>query len=80
MSYANSHSFSSFHQTFHYPPSAPSSPSQGGVRAVVYTDILQVFVLMVGILVIMVTALVEVGGLGRMWDIAWEHGRVELWK
>ncbi|XP_050712278.1 sodium-coupled monocarboxylate transporter 1-like [Eriocheir sinensis] len=52
--------------------------SWGGVRAVVYTDILQVFVMMGGVVVIIATAVVEVGGLGRVWDIAWDHGRVEL--
>ncbi|KAK8388668.1 hypothetical protein O3P69_020568 [Scylla paramamosain] len=51
----------------------------GGVRAVVYTDILQVFVMMGGVLTILVTAVVEVGGMGKVLDIAKEHGRIELW-
>ncbi|KAG0718424.1 Sodium-coupled monocarboxylate transporter 1 [Chionoecetes opilio] len=51
----------------------------GGVRAVVYTDILQVFILLAGVMAIMATAIMEVGGISRVWDIAWEHGRVELW-
>ncbi|XP_045135914.1 sodium-coupled monocarboxylate transporter 1-like [Portunus trituberculatus] len=53
--------------------------SLGGVRAVVYTDILQVFVMMGGVVTILVTAVVEVGGMGRVFDIAREHGRIELW-
>uniref|UniRef100_A0A0N7ZDG8 Sodium-dependent multivitamin transporter n=1 Tax=Scylla olivacea TaxID=85551 RepID=A0A0N7ZDG8_SCYOL len=52
----------------------------GGVRAVVYTDILQVFVMMGGVLTILVTAVVEVGGMRKVLDIAKEHGRIELWK
>lgn len=50
------------------------------MRAVVYTDILQVFVMIAGVLVIIVTAVKEVGGLDRVWDIAWDHDRVELFK
>ncbi|KAK3854614.1 hypothetical protein Pcinc_036746 [Petrolisthes cinctipes] len=53
--------------------------SWGGVRAVVYTDILQTFVMFSGIIVIMVLATVEVGGLDEVWKIADEHGRVEWW-
>ncbi|KAK4295680.1 hypothetical protein Pmani_031780 [Petrolisthes manimaculis] len=53
--------------------------SWGGVRAVVYTDILQTFVMFSGIIVIMVLATVEVGGLSEVWKIAEEHGRVEWW-
>lgn len=52
--------------------------SWGGVRAVVYTDILQVFVMMGGVVMIIATAVREVGGLDRVWDIAWDHDRVEL--
>ncbi|KAK8375833.1 hypothetical protein O3P69_008523 [Scylla paramamosain] len=51
----------------------------GGVRAVVYTDMLQVLVMVVGVVVILVTAVMEVGGLGRVWEVARQHGRVELW-
>lgn len=53
--------------------------SWGGVRAVVYTDILQVFIMMGGVLTILVSAVVEVGGMGRVLDIAKEHDRIELW-
>ncbi|MPC78835.1 Sodium-dependent multivitamin transporter [Portunus trituberculatus] len=39
---------------------------------------LQVMVMVAGVLVILVTAVVEVGGLGRVWEVARQHGRVEL--
>ncbi|KAG7176409.1 Sodium-coupled monocarboxylate transporter 1-like 1 [Homarus americanus] len=52
---------------------------QGGVRAVVYTDIFQSFVMMGGLLFIAVTATIETGGLEKVWSIADAHGRVEWW-
>ncbi|MPD04221.1 hypothetical protein E2C01_099895 [Portunus trituberculatus] len=36
--------------------------------------------MMGGVVTILVTAVVEVGGMGRVFDIAREHGRIELWK
>lgn len=53
--------------------------SWGGVRAVVYTDILQTFVMFVGVIVIIISATVEAGGLESVWSVADEHGRVEWW-
>ncbi|XP_042240126.1 sodium-coupled monocarboxylate transporter 1-like [Homarus americanus] len=53
--------------------------SWGGVRAVVYTDIFQSFVMMGGLLFIAVTATIETGGLEKVWSIADAHGRVEWW-
>ncbi|XP_037792929.1 sodium-coupled monocarboxylate transporter 2-like [Penaeus monodon] len=44
--------------------------SWGGVRAVVYTDILQTFVMFVGVIVIIISATVEAGGLESVWSVA----------
>lgn len=53
--------------------------SLGGVRSVVYTDILQTIVLFAGVLFIMIHSWVDAGGLGAIWATAEEHGRVEWW-
>ena len=53
---------------------------QGGVRAVVYTDVLQILVLFGGIVTIMTAASVEMGGISEVWRINKEHDRVQFWK
>ncbi|XP_037777968.1 LOW QUALITY PROTEIN: sodium-coupled monocarboxylate transporter 1-like [Penaeus monodon] len=50
----------------------------GGVKAVVYTDVFQAVVMVVGVLAIVVIGSVNVGGLHVVWDIAYHHNRTEL--
>ncbi|XP_076065335.1 sodium-coupled monocarboxylate transporter 1-like [Oratosquilla oratoria] len=50
----------------------------GGVRAVVSTDVLQTFITFFGVIFIMVWATVEVGGVGEVWKLNNEFGRVEF--
>ncbi|KAK3863994.1 hypothetical protein Pcinc_030258 [Petrolisthes cinctipes] len=47
----------------------------GGMKAVVWTDALQFMVLLGGIVGVLVKGVIEVGGMGRVWDIAVQHNR-----
>ncbi|XP_068217119.1 sodium-coupled monocarboxylate transporter 1-like [Palaemon carinicauda] len=53
--------------------------SLGGVRSVVYTDILQTFVLFTGVLFILIRSSIDAGGISGIWSIAQDHGRIEFW-
>lgn len=51
----------------------------GGMRAVIWTDMMQLIVLFGGQVVIMITAILHVpGGLGQVVAVAREHGKFEL--
>jgi SSS family solute:Na+ symporter len=50
----------------------------GGLRAVLYTDVLQLFVLIAGAVAVTVAGLTELGGWGRMVDLAGE-GFLNVW-
>ena len=50
----------------------------GGLRAVLYTDVLQLFVLVLGSLAVTVAGLVELGGWDRMVDIAGDRF-LDMW-
>ncbi|ROT80798.1 hypothetical protein C7M84_000465 [Penaeus vannamei] len=50
----------------------------GGVKAVVYTDVFQAVVMVVGVFAIVIIGSVNVGGLDVVWDIAYHHNRTEL--
>ncbi|XP_042880689.1 sodium-coupled monocarboxylate transporter 1-like [Penaeus japonicus] len=52
--------------------------SLGGVRAVVYTDVLQTTVMFVGVLAVVMQVCIDLGGLGEVWDRAIEGGRIEF--
>lgn len=51
--------------------------SFGGMKAVVWTDVLQSILMVAGVLVVTASAIVEAGGLGSVWTIATEHGRTD---
>lgn len=53
---------------------------QGGVKAVVYTDVFQALVMLAGVLAIVIIGSLNVGGLDVVWDIAYHHNRTELFK
>ncbi|KAG0702597.1 Sodium-dependent multivitamin transporter [Chionoecetes opilio] len=42
----------------------------GGVKAVVYTDVLQTLLMFGGVLVVVVLCCIELGGVGEVWAIA----------
>lgn len=50
----------------------------GGVRAVVYTNVLQTILMFLGVLVVMIICCVQVGGVARVFEIASEGNRIEL--
>lgn len=53
---------------------------QGGVRAVVYTDVLQTLLMFGGVLVVVVLCCIDLGGIGQVLDIARRGGRLEFFK
>ncbi|XP_042880693.1 sodium-coupled monocarboxylate transporter 1-like [Penaeus japonicus] len=52
--------------------------SLGGVRAVVYTDVLQTTTMFLGVLVVVVQVCTELGGVGEVWRRAERGGRFEF--
>uniref|UniRef100_A0A1I7YX77 Sodium/solute symporter n=1 Tax=Steinernema glaseri TaxID=37863 RepID=A0A1I7YX77_9BILA len=53
----------------------------GGLKAVVWTDTLQAGVMFAGMLALMAKGTVDVGGFGRMFEVATASGRMaELWR
>lgn len=53
---------------------------QGGVKAVVYADTLQAVVMIIGVLAIVIQGAVNMGGLGKVMDIAYHGDRLEFFK
>ncbi|KAL8569166.1 hypothetical protein ACOMHN_035436 [Nucella lapillus] len=51
--------------------------AMGGLRAVMYTDTFQAVVIMVGTLALIVKAVGDVGGVGEVWRIAKQGGRLD---
>ncbi|XP_066952744.1 sodium-coupled monocarboxylate transporter 1-like isoform X3 [Macrobrachium rosenbergii] len=51
---------------------------EGGAKAVVYTDTLQAFIMLAGILAVIIKGCSEVGGGTESWKIDEEHGRIEF--
>lgn len=52
--------------------------SLGGVRAVVYTDVLQTTVMFVGVLAVVMQVCVDLGGLDEVWSRAVEGNRIDF--
>ncbi|XP_069166703.1 sodium-coupled monocarboxylate transporter 1 isoform X2 [Procambarus clarkii] len=50
----------------------------GGVKAVVYTDVLQTSLMFLGVLVVVVICTLDLGGVGVVWDSALQGSRVEF--
>ncbi|XP_063423134.1 sodium-coupled monocarboxylate transporter 1-like isoform X2 [Mytilus trossulus] len=50
----------------------------GGLRAVVWTDTFQTFVVMAGLIAIIVVGSRDLGGFGEVWDIANKGGRIQF--
>ena len=44
--------------------------SQGGLKAVVYTDVFQVFIMLMGVLTLLIRSAIQVGGWRTMWEAA----------
>ncbi|XP_071517591.1 sodium-coupled monocarboxylate transporter 2-like isoform X2 [Panulirus ornatus] len=50
----------------------------GGVKAVVYTDVMQTFVMFGGVLLVVILSCHDLGGIGNVWDIAKQGSRLEF--
>lgn len=48
----------------------------GGIKAVVYTDVLQAFVMIASITIVAVLGIMKTGGIVEVWDRAVEGGRI----
>lgn len=51
-------------------------PLQGGLKAVIWTDVFQTLVMFLGQLVVIILGAARVGGLGHVWDVASRHGLI----
>ncbi|CAF3326997.1 unnamed protein product [Rotaria socialis] len=51
---------------------------QGGMKAVIWTDVLQSVVILVGLLAVVIQGLITLGGFKRVWFIASQGGRIEF--
>ncbi|XP_034515642.1 sodium-dependent multivitamin transporter [Ailuropoda melanoleuca] len=49
---------------------------QGGLKAVIWTDVFQTLVMFLGQLVVIIVGSAKVGGLGHVWEVASQHGRI----
>lgn len=50
----------------------------GGIKAVLITDVFQGLLMLAAVVLVIVTAAVNVGGLQRIWEIAYEGSRIEF--
>ena len=50
------------------------------MKAVLWTDVFQTCVMMAGFLAIIIEGSSRLGGFGRVWTIAEEGGRIDIWK
>uniref|UniRef100_A0A4X2M052 Sodium-dependent multivitamin transporter n=1 Tax=Vombatus ursinus TaxID=29139 RepID=A0A4X2M052_VOMUR len=50
--------------------------SLGGLKAVIWTDVFQTVVMLLGQLAVVIVGAVKVGGLRHVWDVAAQHGRI----
>ena len=49
---------------------------QGGLRAVVWSDTFQTFVVIAGLIAVTVRGSIDIGGIGKVWEIADKGGRI----
>ncbi|XP_076801198.1 sodium-coupled monocarboxylate transporter 1-like [Clavelina lepadiformis] len=50
----------------------------GGLKAVVWTDVFQAIVMLIGFLSVTIKGSIDVGGFGRAWEIAEANGRIDF--
>ncbi|XP_014611124.1 PREDICTED: putative sodium-dependent multivitamin transporter [Polistes canadensis] len=50
----------------------------GGIKAVLITDVFQSALMIIAVITVIVTSAIDVGGLGRIWEIADEGSRLEF--
>lgn len=49
---------------------------QGGMKAVLWTDTFQIFMMLTGIAAALIQGCIEIGGFSKAWDIAEKNHRV----
>lgn len=54
--------------------------SIGGIKAVVWTDVVQVFLMFAGLLVVMIRGFYLSGGVGEAFEVAAKDGRMNFFK
>ena len=52
--------------------------SQGGMKAVVWTDTMQVCIMIAGVLAVIIKGSIDVGGIDEVWRRGVEGNRIEL--
>jgi Na+/proline symporter len=57
-----------------------SSPFQGGLKAVVWSDTLQQIIMMASSIIVMILGIIAVGGLDVMWQTNLDGDRIEFFK
>ncbi|XP_068244910.1 sodium-coupled monocarboxylate transporter 1-like [Palaemon carinicauda] len=50
----------------------------GGIRGVIYADIIQTIMMFLGVFIVIVQVVAELGGVSEVWDIAKRGGRLEF--
>lgn len=53
---------------------------QGGVKAVVYTDVLQTLLMFGGVLLVVIICCVDLGGAAKVWSISELGGRIQFFE
>lgn len=50
---------------------------QGGLKAVVWTDVIQTFIMVGAMILIIVKGTIDIGGISVLWQRNWDSGRIE---
>lgn len=51
---------------------------QGGLKAVVWTDVIQTVIMIGSIIFVIIKSTIDVGGFGVVWQRNYDSGRIEL--
>ena len=53
---------------------------QGGMKAVLWTDVFQVVIMLGGFFAVIIKGCLELGGMDVMWQKCEDGGRIDFWK
>jgi len=53
---------------------------KGGMKAVMWTDVLQICFMFAGILAVIINGSLEHGGFGHIWSIMYDDQRIQFWE
>lgn len=54
--------------------------SQGGLKAVIWTDVFQMVIMLAGFVAVIARGAVIQGGLGKIWDDCYQGGRLSAFE